>query len=179
MVIPGTAPPLGGPEAATPYPSTIAVSGLRRGGIRQVAVTLTGLTHTWPSDLEVLLVGPNGQPILLMHNVGGSEDVIGIFLTFSATARNLESEPLVSGTYQPPSFTGPIPDSFLPPAPAGTTGSILAGLKNSNPNGIWRLYIVDEGANDTGTLDGWLITITARIWVRVKPRPRRRTRRAL
>lgn len=133
MVIPGTAPPLGGPEAATPYPSTIAVSGLRRGGIRQVAVTLTGLTHTWPSDLEVLLVGPNGQPILLMHNVGGSEDVIGIFLTFSATARNLESEPLVSGTYQPPTLLAQSLIPFSRPRPQARRAAFWQGSRTVTP----------------------------------------------
>ncbi|MFM6671066.1 MAG: S8 family serine peptidase, partial [Dolichospermum sp.] len=42
---------------STPYPSTINVSGLS-GNINSLKVTLTNLSHTWPDDIDVLLVGP-------------------------------------------------------------------------------------------------------------------------
>ena len=42
---------------ATPYPSTINVSGMS-GVISKVIVKLNGLNHTYPDDLDILLVGP-------------------------------------------------------------------------------------------------------------------------
>src|SRR5262249_1628412 len=60
--------PSGGP--GTPYPSTIMVSGINT-QLLKLTVTLTGLTHTQPDDLDILLVGPNGQTTLLMSDCGG------------------------------------------------------------------------------------------------------------
>ena len=54
---------------ATPYPSTIAVSGLT-GSVVDVNVTLHDLSHTCNYDVEVLLVGPVTKNVLLMHDVG-------------------------------------------------------------------------------------------------------------
>lgn len=57
-----------GPAAA--YPSTIEVSGSAR-SIQKVTVTLNGLSHTFPDDLDILLVGPDGRTVLLMSDSGG------------------------------------------------------------------------------------------------------------
>ena len=46
--------------SAVPYPSSIPVSGLT-GVITNLSVTLRGLSHSWPDDMDVLLVGPGGQ----------------------------------------------------------------------------------------------------------------------
>src|SRR5262249_38055763 len=51
--------------AATPYPSTINVSGVT-GLIGKLTVTMTNVNHTFPDDVDVLLVGPAGQTTLLM-----------------------------------------------------------------------------------------------------------------
>ncbi|MEI6781685.1 MAG: Calx-beta domain-containing protein, partial [Verrucomicrobiota bacterium] len=56
---------------ATPYPSVINVSGLA-GLVTKATVTLTNLNHTWPSDIDALLVSPAGQKSYLMAKCGGS-----------------------------------------------------------------------------------------------------------
>src|SRR6266480_1805446 len=56
--------------AGTPYPSTINVSGTA-GTISQVVVKLDGYTHTYPDDLDVLLVSPTGQKVIVMSDAGG------------------------------------------------------------------------------------------------------------
>src|SRR5436190_2132836 len=64
---------------ATPYPSTMSISA----GPTLCAVTrfdFQGITHTFPDDLDVLLVGPSGQNAKIMSDVGGSGDLFGLFL---------------------------------------------------------------------------------------------------
>jgi hypothetical protein len=73
-------------NTATPYPSTITVSGLG-GTISKVTATLTGFTHTYPEDADILLVGPGGQSVVLMGAVGGGTDASGANLTFDDSGR--------------------------------------------------------------------------------------------
>ena len=47
-------------NTAMPYPSAITVSNLT-GTVSTVTVTLSGLSHGSPSDIEMLLVGPTGK----------------------------------------------------------------------------------------------------------------------
>ena len=89
------------PGAASPYPSQISVSGLT-GTITDVDVTLTGLTHAFPDDVGVLLVGPAGQKTILMADTGGSDlfPVSGVNLTFddAASASLPDESQITSGT---------------------------------------------------------------------------------
>src|SRR5437016_663882 len=66
--------------AGTPYPSTINVSGTA-GTISQVVVKLNGYTHTYPDDLDVLLVSPTAQKVIVMSDVGSRNDVTKVYLT--------------------------------------------------------------------------------------------------
>src|SRR5215204_2224700 len=66
--------------AATPYPSTCEVSGLS-GEINDVNLTFTGLSHTYPDDIDVLLVSPDGDNATIMSDAGGTTDVVGCDLT--------------------------------------------------------------------------------------------------
>ncbi|GBF56052.1 alkaline phosphatase [Microcystis sp. 0824] len=49
-------------------------------------IFFTKLYNTWPDDIDVLLVGPTGAKALLMSDVGGSDDVNNVTLTFDPTA---------------------------------------------------------------------------------------------
>src|SRR5262249_37659789 len=67
---------------ASPYPSSITVSGVT-GVISKVRVSLKNLTHSYPDDIDILLVGPTGQSLILMSDVGGTgPGVTNISLTF-------------------------------------------------------------------------------------------------
>src|SRR5262245_2087328 len=45
---------------ATPYPSNCVISGVS-GAITDVNVQINGLNHTYPDDIDMLLVSPDGQ----------------------------------------------------------------------------------------------------------------------
>lgn len=128
---------------ANPYPSEIDVSGLD-GAIRDVTVTLYGLSHTWPDDLDVLLVGPEGQNVMLMSDAGGSLDVENVTLKFDDAAADFlpDSGQIVSGTFKPTNYEM---DTNLPnPAPPQPYGTTLSAFDGLNPNGTWRLFVFDD-----------------------------------
>lgn len=141
---------------ANPYPSQINVGGLT-GTVSSVKVSLVGLTHTFPSDVDLLLVGPSGQNVVLLADTGGATNVTSVNLTFDQAAPGLVPTPIVSGTYRPTNngaFTGPAP---APPGPYGTSLAIFNG---TNPNGTWNLFAFDDAAGDKGQLTGWSLDIT-------------------
>jgi hypothetical protein len=153
-------------STGNPYPSNIIVGGLG-GTISKVTVSVNGLTTATPDDLDLLLVGPNGQTLLFMGDAGGSNALSGVNLTFDDAAASLlpDSTAISSGTWKPTSQTGF--DSFPSPAPASITlaapegAGTLALFNSSNPNGTWKLYSVeDSGDGQNATITSWSLTFT-------------------
>ncbi len=163
---------------ATPYPSNITVSGL--GNITDVNVTLRNINHTFPDDIDILLVGPNTatQKFVLMSDAGGGFGLNNAQLTFDDSAATKLPDGVVagpgisSGTFQPTNFSTAA-DTFLAPAPAapwgnhpgtaaGGTGTLAATFNGGAANGTWSLYVVDDAGGDVGLIaDGWSLTITS------------------
>ena len=146
---------------ATPYPSIITVSGVS-GAIADLNVTLSGYGHRFPDDVDVLLVGPGGQSVVLMSDVGGGVDVSGLTLTLDDEAANsLPDEAqsssngplqLVSGTFRPANFGSP--ETFPAPAPAAPYGATLSVFDGTAPNGTYSLYVMDDSPTDGGQFAG-------------------------
>ncbi len=155
--------------AATPYPSDVLVSGLAT-SITNVNVYLYDMNHTWPDDIDILLVGPQGQNIIIMSDAGGSFDLINVDLVFDDAAAGLlpDNAQIVSGTYLPSNWgTG---DPFPAPAPLPSTATQLAIFNGSDPNGTWSLYVVDDTVGDSGNINGgWCIGIDAETPVLLPP----------
>jgi subtilisin-like proprotein convertase family protein len=169
--------PAGAPGTSTglasPYPSTILVRGLPQGRIRKVRVTLMGLTHSSPDDLDVMVVAPGNVGVVVLSDIGGTTDVNGITVTFDQDAPARVPEPLTSGTFQPlNNRRADDSESLLPPAPQSVTGHSLTRFSNRNPNGVWRLFVANDGTDDSGSLAGWALQIRAK--VRVPHQHRRR-----
>src|SRR5512133_3900073 len=93
-------PSFGTPAPASPYPSTINVSGVL-GNITKVTVTLNGLTHPTIGDLDIVLVGPTGEASVLIADVGGANAVSSITFTLDQAGIFLPSPPANGGVYQP------------------------------------------------------------------------------
>ena len=55
-------------------------------GVAKVTVQLNGLTHTFPDDVDVMLVGPQGQKVMLMGEAGGGGNANLANLTFDDAA---------------------------------------------------------------------------------------------
>ncbi len=150
--------------AGSPYPSTINVSGMN-GTVRNVTVTLTNLIHTWVSDVDVLLVGPGGQKVLIFSDVGDAFNATNRTVTLSDSAASAlpESGSFANGTYKPTDYTDTSPggDNFPAPAPAGPYATAFSAFNLTAPNGTWKLFVFDDGPGDDGKFNGgWSLTVT-------------------
>ncbi len=128
-----------------------------------MTVRLNSLSHTFPSDIDILLVGPQGQTAVIMSDVGGSTDLNGVTITLDdAAALPMPSTAITPGTYQPTNLG--VGDAFPAPAPVPSGTSTLSVFNNTNPNGEWRLFLVDDASVDLGSIaGGWTLTITSAI----------------
>lgn len=146
---------------ASPYPSTITVAA--SGSISDVNVTLTGLHQDYARGLDLLLVGPGGQKVVLLAGEGGVHSVFdGVNITFDDAASEFLnfSNGGDTGTYKPSigqqgAFSGP------GPAPAGPYASVLAAFNGTNANGTWKLFAFEDYAGSHGSIaGGWSLDIT-------------------
>jgi subtilisin-like proprotein convertase family protein len=125
-----------------------------------VTVTLDGLSHAKPKDLDILLLGPTGLSVLLMSDIGG-KTVTDTTLTFDQAATAAVPKRIVSGTYLPTNVGAGV-DKFKPLSkPPGAYSVDLSIFNGTDPNGTWRLYVQDDTEGNTGVLlRGWRLTIT-------------------
>jgi subtilisin-like proprotein convertase family protein len=141
---------------ATPYPSSISVSGITE-TVAKLRVSLFGVNHTWPQDIGILLVGPKGQKLVLMDHVGSFKSIDNATIIFDDDGSPLiTADKIISGTYQP---TNQTEAEFPVPAPIGTCSATPLSTFNSlDPNGTWNLYVRDSGAGNYGIISGgWQI----------------------
>ncbi|HLL77843.1 MAG TPA: proprotein convertase P-domain-containing protein [Pyrinomonadaceae bacterium] len=179
----------GPPPTPTPTPTPVTVKGTRgrptptptptpapvptanahslpvkaSGEVTKVTVTLHSLRHPNPDDLDIMLVGPEGQNVLLMSDAGGSNAADGLTITFDdASAYPLPDTTTLAAhpAYRPGNYDATV-DKFLKPAPAPLGGSSLSIFNGTNPNGTWSLFIADDDGPVEGSIGGgWSLTIT-------------------
>ena len=151
---------------AAPYPSNIVISGLTGHRVTKVTAQFHNLSHTLPFDIDVLLVGPQGQTVVLMSDAAGSTNIVGVNLTFDDAAPSflpVNGQPAVSGTYKPTN-SGSAYDVFPPPASEPPHGETLSVFNGTNPNGTWSLYVVDDRSTASGMMaGGWTLNITTEV----------------
>lgn len=159
------------PVTSNPYPSQIAVSGMV-GTLTDVSVMINGWTDNGtsanPGDLYFLLVGPGGEALDFMGDVGSNHSITNINLNLTDSASSsLTSGQITTGSFKPtvlgsscPAFPTPAPSSVDCAAPEGTT-TFFSLFEGSDPDGTWSLYILDDTAGDTASSisRGWSLAI--------------------
>lgn len=160
--------PSSGP--ASTYPAPIQVSGLT-GTITDVDVRLNTLDHTFPSDLDVMLVGPGGQHVVLMSDAGSNVPVVDttFFIDDEAPFPVPGVGQINTDRYQPTNYGSG--DAFPAPAPSASDAATeLSAFDGTNPNGVWNLYVVDDTLMDSGSLkDGWSLSIDTSVTAQPYP----------
>jgi hypothetical protein len=149
------------------YPSEITISG-GQPYIVGVHVNfpefyLDGLAR----DLDILLESPNGKRVMLMSDLQTLPiHYAPAYIRISSTASNTFNHTVPSPYPNPyvflPSNQGVEPDSFPLPGPGvlSSAPATFSEFINENPNGIWRLWIMDDSIVHTYfSLDGWSLTL--------------------
>jgi streptogramin lyase/subtilisin-like proprotein convertase family protein len=152
------------------------------GVITDVNVRVTGISHNFPDDLDLILQPPNGEQAIMLASDAGSAvgskvspasakqsyPAHGVTLGFDdASPFSLRDRmPLVSGIYKPTNVADAVSgdiDGGFAAAPSSFTSS-LASLQGSDPNGTWRLWAFDDdtdGKDQIGKVfGGWGLDIT-------------------
>jgi len=149
-------------SAGQPYPSTCVVSGLE-GAITDVNVELTGLSHGYPDDIDLLLVSPIGQDAKALSDAGGSFTAVGldVILDDEAIVDLPDGGPLRSTSYHPANWFEDV-DLFPAPAPTPSGAVALSTFDGQVPNGTWKLYVVDDAPQDMGSIAAWSLDISTK-----------------
>ena len=87
----------------SPYPSAISISGMT-GTVSDVNVILNSVSHAIAQDMDVLLVRPAGQNILLMSDVEVNTGFsVNSTLTFDDAAAGTipNAAAVITGTFKP------------------------------------------------------------------------------
>ncbi len=105
-------------------------------------VNVIGLkgTHSWISDLYMVLISPQGSWITLMDSPCGNEENFDLSYDDDAASDQLACPPIGGDAYQP-----------LEP---------LSTFDGENSKGVWTLIVTDQFAFDTGVLEKWGLEIT-------------------
>ena len=123
----------------TGSPMTETLDTVTPGILSDVNVSVD-ISHTWDSDMDIVLISPAGTRIdLSTGNGGSSDDYTGT--TFDDSG----ADGLVTAASAP--FTG----SFVPEQP-------LADLNGESAAGTWTLEITDTAGGDDGQLNSWSLT---------------------
>lgn len=164
------------PEPAVPYSSDIDVIGLS-GVVTQISVTLNGLSHSSPDDLDMLLIGPSGQTFHFWSDVGGANAVENVSVTIADSGESAlpDSGAIVDGTTYRPFNADTNGDEFPVPAQGGpynepgsvgtaTFASVFNGLTADQVSGTWNLFVTDDTDGNGGSIArGWSLNITTNI----------------
>lgn len=130
---------------ANPFPSTIQIASLSPSGSVLKKVYLNGLTHTFPADLDIWLQSPNGQIVMLMSDAGATT-LINKNLIFSDDAIGSVPNGFINGVmYKPTNYLVNGTNEPLNP-------SLQLSSFTGNLNGIWSLFVRDDGNLDTGSI---------------------------
>jgi len=128
------------PDQSTLNSSIFVPAG--SGRIVDLDISLS-IFHSFDGDLDVTLTHvASGTSVVLFQDVGGTNE--GLFIRL-----NDEAGTDISGASNP-KVDGPINGTFNPGGAA-----LLSVFDGLDLSGEWRLTIVDDSMNDTGTLFSW------------------------
>jgi hypothetical protein len=128
------------------------------GRILDVNLKINGYGHTCQEDVDVLLVGTRGQNVVAMSDAPSCGTASGVNLTLDGEGADSLPAPLTSGTYRPADNDSAGIDMFPAPAEGSESpqngGSALSAFDATNPNGAWKLYVMDDTLGSAGQFAG-------------------------
>ena len=129
-----------------------------------VTVTVNGITHSWPDDIDLLLESPSGDRAVFYSDAGGSAAVDGVTLTLGEASHGTvvlpDNGPLVSGTFLNADYGEHSEEFTIDGTTLDDVPGCLCVFDGDDPNGTWRLYAVSDGGGAGSLSGGWSLTIT-------------------
>nr|WP_305119040.1 proprotein convertase P-domain-containing protein [Tahibacter harae] len=149
------------------------------GGDTVASVTVNiAMVHSFVGDLTIKLISPAGTVVTLVSRPGVLEsaddgnDAVG----FGENSNLAIANPLLydDAAPNPSEQMGKIPSDLATgdticafagspctyaPSPGAATAGNLGSLAGQNKVGNWQLCIGDSASADTGSLDGWTLTL--------------------
>lgn len=146
---------------ASSYPWQVTVSGVTE-PIRDIRVRLTNFTHTNTANLDICLVDPSGNKVMLMSDMGSAMAFPGVTNTtmqfsdfYPSRNDSITANANGFGTAAHPFNNDTADDSFGAPFPGapytGPFGYSIMAATNGSVNGTWSLYIVNDTASGGAT----------------------------
>src|SRR5262245_18612203 len=145
------------------------------GRIVDLKVELIGLTHTFPDDLDFLLLAPGGRNFEFWSDAGGDNAITnGNFTISDSAAAVLPDETAIApGTFRPADYGmvetaanwGLLSSIAINHPATATLDSAFAGLSVGGFS-TWSLYVTDDTNFDVGSLARWGLDITYDIVVK-------------
>ncbi len=119
--------------------------------IVDVDVIIKGFSHQRISDLDVVLVSPEGTEVILMSDAGGDRAMPATGIRFDSNSnKSVPDSGTIRGRYAP---TSNIPEF---------DNTDLSVFNGEDPNGQWELYIGDVVPGKRGRIGGWTLVTKTR-----------------
>jgi subtilisin-like proprotein convertase family protein len=130
------------PKPITDFSTTTSSLPIVSSGLLEKVTVSVTLTHTFDSDLAIVLVSPSGTRVALAtYRGGGGDNYTGT--VFDDAAAN----PISAGSAP---FTSP----FRPESP-------LSVLRSEPIGGTWKLEVSDDAGADSGSLSSWSLNVSS------------------
>src|SRR5687767_15161853 len=147
--------------SSTVVTSTINVVGA--GPLIADMTVQTFITHTFSSDLDIVLVSPAGTIVTLTTDNGGSFDNV-----FNGTVWDDDADPDGQVPYTSnQNLTTDHTYTNLVVATPLSPEEPLAAFNGENPNGIWTLRVSDDAAGDVGIINSWTLNFKTAVTIPV------------
>ncbi len=161
-------------NSTTKLDVTFTASGLT-GAVQNVSVSFNA-AHTYPNDLEVTLIAPNGASHLLFAATGTTSTAANACAQLVSGSNDLSSsntytfnDAATANWWTTAASANPVPTSSnrtvvtgvggaANPPPVTSMNAAFAGVTNAN--GTWTLRFRDRGAGDTGSVTAANLTLT-------------------
>ena len=110
---------------------------------------VTDIAHTRNDNLDVFLVSPGGVTVTVTTDNGGSFASGYVSMDwYDQAGVGLANGAVTDATFQNGASVSPM-----------VTEGALSAFNGTNPNGTWKLLVVDDAATNTGTLRGWSLDV--------------------
>lgn len=147
---------------ASPSPSAVAVTGLPS-GITDVNLSLHDIDLAGLEYAEVVLESPDGRRAHVISDAGGDDTLTDVNLVLDDEAAEplRRNEAPTSGTYRPVDYDAGDFSEFVGGADTRNLSSALSTFDGANPNGTWKLYVLQQYDGNPGAISrGWSLQIT-------------------